>query len=102
MKYSTAFVGGVIASMALASSAFADSYADQVGKCLTQYANATDAASVTLECTAGGGKLSDCKVLENTAGGKGFDKAALCVASYLPIGAKTGVIKVPVRFPGAG
>jgi hypothetical protein len=40
-------------------------------------------------------------VLDNSAGGKGFDKAALCVADYLPVGGKTGTIKVPVRFPGS-
>ena len=101
MKYSTAIVGGFLASFALAGVASAESYADQVGKCLTQFANENDAASVTLECTAGGGKLSDCKVVENSAGGKGFDKAALCVAAYLPVGSKTGTIRVPVRFPGS-
>jgi hypothetical protein len=54
-----------------------------------------------LECTAAGGRLSGCKVLSNSAGGKGFDKAALCVADVLPVGSKTGVVKVPVRFPGS-
>ena len=47
------------------------------------------------------GKLSDCKVVENSAAGKGFDKAALCVAAFLPIGAKTGTIRVPLKFQGA-
>ena len=46
------------------------------------------------------GKLSGCKVLEDSKAGKGFDKAALCVADALPMGSKTGVVKVPMRFPG--
>ena len=95
-------VGGFFASLALAGGALADgSYAEHVGKCLTQYANENDSAAVTLECTAASGKLTGCKVLDNSAGGKGFDKAALCVAEYLPVGGKTGTIKVPVRFPGS-
>lgn len=55
-----------------------------------------------LECTADGGKLTGCKVLENSVPGKGFDKAALCVADALPMGSKTGTVKVPMRFPGGG
>ena len=65
------------------------------------HANTHDAASVTLQCTAGGGKLSDCKVVDNTAPGRGFDKAAMCVAESLPMGAKTGDIKIPVKFTGS-
>ena len=45
--------------------------------------------------------LTNCTVAENNAS-KGFEKAALCVADALPIGAKTGDIKVPIRFPGGG
>ena len=51
--------------------------------------------------TAAGGKLADCKVVESN-GSKGFEKAAMCVADALPIGTKTGDIKVPIRFPGGG
>ena len=40
------------------------------------------------------------KVLSDSAAGKGFDKAALCVADALPMGSKTGTVKVPMRFPG--
>ena len=54
-----------------------------------------------LECNAGGGKLGGCKVVDNSAPGKGFDKAAVCVAGFLPVGAKTGTIRVPVKFTGA-
>ena len=50
--------------------------------------------------TADAGKLSDCKVVDNSAAGKGFDKAAMCIAEKLPMGAKTGTVKVPFRFPG--
>ena len=60
----------------------------------------SDAALVVLECTAGGGKLTDCKVVQSDGSAKGFDKAAMCVADALPIGSKTGDIKVPIRFPG--
>ena len=72
-----------------------------MGKCLEKNANTRDAASVMLSCTAAGGKLTACTVVTNSAPGKGFDKAALCVADALPMGAKTGEVKVPVRFPGA-
>ncbi|GAA0559013.1 hypothetical protein GCM10008942_04360 [Rhizomicrobium electricum] len=51
-----------------------------------------------LECTAADGKLSDCKVLEAPAPAAGFDKAALCVAEALPVGSRTGSIKVPIKF----
>ena len=86
-----------IATGALADGSFQAHYAD----CVDKFAPAGAAASVMLECNAGGGKLGDCKVVDNSAPGKGFDKAAICVASFLPIGAKTGVIRVPVRFTGA-
>jgi len=71
-----------------------------MGRCLQQFANTRDAAQVMLECNAADGKLSDCKVVDNSAGGKGFDKAAMCIAEKLPMGAKTGTVKVPFRFPG--
>jgi hypothetical protein len=51
-----------------------------------------------LECTAADGKLTDCKVLEAPAPANGFDKAAMCVAEVLPVGTRTGSIKVPVKF----
>ncbi len=53
-----------------------------------------------LQCTAADGKLSNCTVVENNAKAKGFDQAAICVAQALPMGAKTGDIKVPIRFAG--
>ena len=68
---------------------------------LFRSANTHDAATVTLQCTAAGGKLSECKVVDNTTPGKGFDKAALCVADSLPMGTKSGSVKVPIRFSGA-
>ena len=51
-----------------------------------------------LECTAAAGKLTDCKVLEAPTPANGFDKAAMCVAEAIPVGSKTGAIKVPVKF----
>ena len=90
--------GAVMASSgALADGSFQSHYAD----CVDRFASASNTASVMLECTAGGGKLGACKVVDDSAPGKGFDKAAMCVAAFLPIGSKTGVIRVPVRFAGA-
>jgi hypothetical protein len=102
MKKSIAFAGAFIGSLVIASGSFADGgFAEHMSQCVDKFASASDSASVTLECTAGSGKLSDCKVVENTAPAKGFDKAALCVAAFLPIGEKTGTIRVPLRFDGA-
>ncbi len=101
MKKIIAIGGGLLLSAGLASSAFAGAFEEKMGNCLARHANMKDSAAVVLECTAAGGKLSGCSVLSNSAGGKGFDKAALCVADVLPIGSKTGVVKVPVRFPGS-
>ena len=102
MKSNIAILAGVLGAFAIAGSAAADakSYQAAVEKCLSQYANANDAATVTLECQAAGGKLDGCKVVDNT-GGRGFGEAAVCVAKEIPIGYKTGTIKVPVRFAGA-
>jgi len=102
MKSKIALIAGVLGCLAIAGSAAADakSYQAAVEKCVNQYANANDAATVTLECEAAGGKLDGCKVVDNT-GGKGFGQAAMCVAKEIPIGDKTGTIKVPVRFAGA-
>ena len=86
--------------LAMVSSANAG-FEEKMGSCLSKHANTRDAASVVLECNADGGKLSGCKVLSDSAAGKGFDKAALCVADVLPMGSKSGVVKVPVRFPGS-
>ena len=41
-------------------------------------------------------------MISDSLPGKGFDKAAICVAQVLPIGAKTGELKIPMRFPGGG
>ena len=102
MKSTIAITAGLLGAFAIVGSAAADakSYQAAVERCLNQFANANDAATVTLECEAAGGKLDGCKVLDNT-GGKGFGQAAVCVAKELPIGDKTGTIKVPVRFAGA-
>jgi hypothetical protein len=102
MKKVIAVLGGVSLSFVLVGAASASSFEDNMSRCLSKNANTRDAATVTLDCTAGGGKLSNCKVVTESAPGKGFDKAALCVADVLPIGAKTGEVKVPVRFPGGG
>jgi hypothetical protein len=95
-------MAGVACALLMAGAAAADgkSYQAAVDRCLNQFANTSDSATVTLECSAGGGKLGDCKVLDNS-GAKGFAQAAMCVAKELPIGEKTGLIKVPVRFAGA-
>ena len=100
MKNIFKILGGCALALAVAGSASAGSFEDSMGRCLTKNANTRDAAIVMLECTADAGKLSGCKVLEDSKPNKGFDKAALCVADALPMGSKTGVVKVPMRFPG--
>ena len=102
MKNILKFAGGCALALAFAGQASAGDFADSMSKCLTKNANTRDAAMVMLECTADGGKLTGCKVVDNNAPGKVFDKAALCVADALPMGSKTGVVKVPMRFPGGG
>lgn len=103
MKYPIAFAAGIAGSLFIAQAASAaGGFEDQMGRCLQQFANTREAAQVMLECTADAGKLSGCKVLEDSKPNKGFDKAALCVAEALPMGSKTGTVKVPMRFPGGG
>ncbi len=101
MKKSIAIIGGIIGGFFLVSTPLAEDYHQHVTACVDKYADRTVSASVMLECTAGGGKLSDCKVVENTVIGKGFDRAAMCVSGFLPMGAKTGTIKVPLKFQAA-
>jgi hypothetical protein len=101
MKYPIAIAAGIAGSFFVAQAASAaGGFEDQMGRCLQQFANTRDAAQVMLECTADAGKLTDCKVVDNSAAGKGFDKAAMCIAEKLPMGAKTGTVKVPVPLPG--
>ena len=92
--------GGVALCLAFAGASAAADFQESMSKCLTKHANTRDAAVVMLECNATAGKLSGCKVLEDSKAGKGFDKAALCVASAMPIGDKSGDVKIPMRFPG--
>ena len=100
MKNSIAIAGGIIGSFMIAGTSLADGgFSAHVSQCVEKFANPAMGASVMLECNAADGKLADCKVVENNAS-KGFEKAALCVADALPIGAKTGDIKIPIRFPG--
>ena len=101
MKKIIAIGGGLFVSLVLANASVAASFEESMARCLSKHANTRDAATVMLECNADGGKLSSCKVLQDSAEGKGFDKAALCVAEALPMGAKTGQVKVPMRFPGS-
>ena len=91
---------GIALSFALAGASNAASFQENMAKCLLKNANTKDAATVMLQCTAAGGKVSGCTVLSDSAPGKGFDKAALCVAAVMPMGDKTGDVKIPMRFPG--
>jgi hypothetical protein len=101
MSKKISVISAVVVTFAFAGSASAGSaFQDRVNQCLERHANTHDAASVTLQCDAKDGKLSGCSVVENTAPGRGFDKAAMCVADALPMGAKVGQIKIPVRFTG--
>jgi hypothetical protein len=97
MKYGV-LLAGAAAAMMIAAPAMAGSLAEQFANCASKFASSKQAASVMLECTAADGKLSDCKVLEAPSPSAGFDKAALCVAEALPIGSRTGSIKVPIKF----
>jgi len=102
MKKSLAIAAGAALSLLVAQGAIAEgSFQDHYEKCLDQYVNTKVSASVILTCTAAGGKLDGCTVKENSAPGKGFDKAAMCIAAFLPMGAKTGAVEVPIRFAGA-
>ena len=86
------------AALALSVAASAGDLAQQFTNCATKFANPKLGASVMLECTAADGHLSDCKVLDAPSPANGFDKAAMCVADAIPVGSKTGTIKVPVKF----
>ncbi len=97
MKYGIVVAGAAVA-MLIATPAVAGSLADQFASCASKFASSKQAASVMLECTAADGKLSDCKVLEAPSPAAGFDKAAMCVAEALPVGSRTGSIKVPIKF----
>ncbi|MGZ3275989.1 MAG: hypothetical protein ACXU8Z_19690, partial [Caulobacteraceae bacterium] len=68
MKSKIALLAGVLGAFAIAGSAAADakSYQAAVEKCLNQYANTSDSATVTLECEAAGGNLDGSNVLDNT------------------------------------
>lgn len=101
MKNIIAVGGGVLVSLVLTTAVSASAFEQSMARCLSKHANMRDAATVMLECSADSGKLSDCKVLQDSAAGKGFDKAALCVAEALPMGSRTGQVKVPMRFPGS-
>ena len=90
-----AMVGGLVA----ANACVAADFQQQMSDCLEKHANTHDKANVLLECDAEGGKLTNCKVVENS-GGKGFVDAAICIASAMPMAGKTGTIRVPFRFPG--
>jgi len=101
MKKSFLFGVTIMSGLLVVSQAYAEgAFEEHMTECIAKFANTSDSANVMLECTAGGGKLSDCKVVENSAPNKGFDKAAVCVASTLPVGSKTGAIRVPIRFVG--
>jgi hypothetical protein len=97
MKFS-AITAGLAGVMLMAAPSLAGSLADQFASCASKFASSSKAASVMLECTAADGKLTDCKVTETTPAGGGFDKAALCVAEALPVGSRTGSVKVPIKF----
>lgn len=98
VKCGVVLAGAVIVAFA-ASPALAGSLAEQFASCAQKF-SVTKAASVMLECNAADGKLSDCKVV-TADGASGADKAALCVAEALPVGSKTGSIKVPIKFDPA-
>jgi hypothetical protein len=95
MRFGVLLAGAALAAV-VAIPAEAGSLADQFASCAQKY-SVNKAASVMLECTAADGKLSDCKVVDAGAV-SGADKAAICVADALPVGSRTGAIKVPIKF----
>lgn len=97
-KKLVAFTAGMAGILSFAGPAFAGNLSEQFSSCLTKFADPHRTVSVLLECTAAGGKLSDCKMVDGPSPADGFDKAAMCVADVLPIGDKTGTVKVPIRF----
>lgn len=100
LKFGVLFAGVACAAL-IATPANAGSLAEQFSTCASKFASSTKSASVMLECTAADGKLTDCKVVEAPTPAAGFDKAALCVAEALPVGSRTGAIKVPIKFEPA-
>lgn len=98
MKTFSSLFCATAALVALGGIGHAASLSEQFASCVEKFANSKLSASVMLECNAADGKLSDCKVLEAPSPVNGFDKAAMCVADILPIGSKTGSVKVPVKF----
>ena len=101
MKKSVGLAAGLVASLTIVNGALADGgFQAHYTDCVDRFASSGSPASVMLECNAAAGKLGACRVVDNSAPGKGFDKAAVCVAGFLPMGAKTGTVRVPVRFAG--
>ena len=98
MRKLKAALTAATAVVAFAVASSAAGLSDQFISCATKFANPKLGATIMLECTAADGKLSACKVLEAPTPANGFDKAAICVAEVLPIGTRTGSIKVPVKF----
>ena len=96
-KYAAVFAG-LFSLAAVTASASAASLRTEFSNCVEKFANHNTTVTVMLECNANGGKLSDCKVLDDPKASQGFDNAAKCVARILPIGGKTGTIKVPILF----
>lgn len=91
---------GVAAFILAAGAADAGNLTEVFHKCVAAHAQSTKDATVTLECVAADGKVSNCKVVDGPMPRAGFDKAALCVAEALPIGSKTGTITFPIKFEG--
>lgn len=96
-KYATVFAG-IFGLVAMTASVSAASLSAEFSSCVEKFANHNTTVTVMLECNANDGKLSDCKVVDDPQSSQGFDKAALCVANVLPIGHRTGKLKVPILF----
>ena len=100
MHYRLSMVGALLVSLAAATAPLAEeTFADHMNDCVDRYVHSNNGGKVVLDCTAKDGKTSDCKVVENSAPGLGYDKAATCVADALPLGSKTGAIRIPILFP---
>lgn len=89
-----ALAGATLSAGGVQAAGLAEAYST----CVSKFASSKQTANVMLSCTAADGKLTECKVLEAPNPANGFDKAALCVAEAIPVGSKTGTIKVPILF----
>lgn len=90
----------ILAAAVFAGPAVADTLQDQYSDCLIRYSDEAQTGDVMLQCNAEDGRLIGCRVTNAPVPTRGLDKAALCVASHIPVGQREGEVRVPIRFKG--